>query len=44
MSALLSFQKENNLTSYIIESAVLRNDNVDRVEKDWASDKGRAVE
>lgn len=31
------------MKSYIIESAVERNENVDRAEKDWNSNKGRAV-
>ena len=42
-SALLSDMKKLNMNTYILNSAVARNLNVDRPEKDWESDVGRAV-
>ena len=35
--------KKTGMKSYIIENVVERNENVDRPEKDWNSNKGRAV-
>ena len=35
--------KQVNMTSYIIDAAVNRNEMVDRNEKDWNDNKGRAV-
>ena len=35
--------KKHNMKSYILESAIHRNEEVDRPEKDWNSNKGRAV-
>ena len=40
---LLSDMKKHNIKSYILESAIQRNEEVDRPEKDWNSNKGRAV-
>ena len=31
------------MKSYVIEAIIERNEKVDRPEKDWALDKGRAV-
>ena len=42
MNSLLSQMNSTDMNSYIIKSAVLRNENVDRNEKDWLNDKGRA--
>jgi len=35
--------EKNGMTSYIIKNVVQRNEKVDRPEKDWNSNKGRAV-
>lgn len=42
-NGLLSDMKKHNMKSYILESAIKRNEEVDRPEKDWNSNKGRAV-
>ena len=42
-SGILSDMKKHNMKSYILESAIHRNEEVDRPEKDWNSNKGRAV-
>ena len=40
----LKFEMEKiNMESFIIKNAVLRNEEVDRSEKDWNSNVGRAV-
>ena len=39
---LYEFQ-QNNIDSYILKSAINRNNNVDRVERDWENDIGRTV-
>ena len=40
----LKYEMENiGMKSYIINSIIDRNENVDRKEKDWTEDKGRAV-
>ncbi len=35
--------KQTGMKSYIIENTVNRNEEVDRSEKDWNDNKGRAV-
>jgi len=35
--------KKAGLTSFILDSAIRRNEQIDRKEKDWANDKGRAT-
>ena len=42
-NALLKEFDDNNIDSYILKAAVERNEKVDRPEKDWNLDKGRAV-
>jgi nucleotide sugar dehydrogenase len=42
-SSLLYEMKRENMKSYILQNVVDRNTNVDRKEKDWENDKGRAV-
>ena len=44
MSALLYFMESCGLESKLVRAALERNNNIDRPEKDWASDQGRAVE
>lgn len=39
---LLNLMKKNNVKSYIIENVINRNEEHDRHEKDWESNKGRA--
>ena len=34
--------KETGMKSFIIQSAIDRNEQIDRKEKDWLQDKGRA--
>ena len=41
--SLLHQMKEINMNSYIIKSSIERNENIDRPETDWKTDKGRAV-
>ena len=43
MNSLSCQYKKANITSHIIDAAIYRNENVDRAEKDWRLDKGRAV-
>jgi nucleotide sugar dehydrogenase len=42
-NSLYNIMKDANMESYIIKNMILRNENVDRVEKDWSEDHGRAV-
>lgn len=42
-NALLSDMKSNQMDSFILDSAIQRNETVDRTEQDWLSKKGRAV-
>jgi len=42
-TALLREFEDHNLESYILKAAIDRNENMDRPEKDWNSDHGRAV-
>lgn len=42
-SSLLYDMKKNNMKSFILGSVIARNVSVDRVERDWESDKGRSV-
>jgi len=42
-TALLREFEDNNLPSFILRAAVERNEKIDRPEKDWSSDIGRAV-
>ena len=35
--------KKMNMNSYIIDSALERNNKIDRKDKDWSNDKGRSV-
>lgn len=39
---LLTLMNNNGVSSYILKNVIKRNIEVDRVEKDWESDKGRA--
>jgi len=43
MNALNDFIQKIGLDPIVIKAAVHRNETIDRVEKDWTSDKGRAV-
>ena len=42
MSNLCYTMKETGMKSFIIQSAIDRNEQIDRKEKDWLQDKGRA--
>jgi len=42
-NSLLSIFKENNVDSPILSSTIYRNENIDRTEKDWTKNVGRAV-
>jgi|SaaInlV_165m_DNA_1040744.scaffolds.fasta_scaffold31600_2 nucleotide sugar dehydrogenase len=42
-NALAKFAKENGIDSPILNAVIKRNEKIDRPEKDWESDKGRAV-
>lgn len=42
-SLFYQIQNDTSMESYIIESAVHRNENIDRVEQDWKLDKGRVI-
>jgi len=42
-SSLLHQMSDVRMKSYVLKGAVTRNEQVDRKEKDWAEDKGRAV-
>ena len=42
-NALLTEMKKINMKSYILDSITRRNEEVDRSDKDWNSNKGRAV-
>ena len=43
INGLVFDMKKNNMNSIILNSAINRNENHDRKEKDWENDKGRAV-
>ena len=43
MASMLHQIQETNAESYILEAAVARNNQVDRTEKDWEKDRGRAI-
>lgn len=43
MASMLYQIQETNAESYILEAAVARNNQVDRTEKDWEKDRGRAI-
>jgi UDPglucose 6-dehydrogenase len=42
-NALVNFMKSIDVDSYILDATIERNETVDRPEKDWELDKGRAV-
>ena len=42
-NALANFMKSVDVNSYILDATIERNEKVDRPEKDWELDKGRAV-
>lgn len=42
-NALRCIMQEHDIESPVIDSVVFRNETIDRTEKDWKSDKGRAV-
>ena len=42
-NALANFAKENFILTPILDAVIKRNEEVDRPEKDWTADKGRAV-
>jgi UDPglucose 6-dehydrogenase len=44
MAALLHLLQSSEKPSFIIKAALSRNNQIDRPDKDWAADKGRAVE
>jgi UDPglucose 6-dehydrogenase len=41
--ALASYARERGVPTPVINSVIFRNDEIDRTEKDWKADKGRAV-
>lgn len=43
MNALLKFMEQHDVTSHVVSGAVTRNETIDRVEKDWLNDVGRAA-
>lgn len=43
MNALTKFMEQHNVVSHVLSGAVIRNETIDRVEKDWLSDTGRAA-
>ena len=43
MNSLAVQLKKNNVPSYVLDAAIGRNTSVDRPEKDWLEDKGRAT-
>ena len=43
-NSLLFEMNRHDMTSYIVKAMVERNENVDRVDRDWENNKGRAVE
>ena len=43
IQSLIYQMKELNMESYILSSTINRNENVDRVEKDWENNIGRSV-
>ena len=42
-SSLRYEMKSSGMKSYVLDAIIERNDNVDRPEKDWLADKGRAA-
>ena len=42
-NALARFAKENGIDTPILDAVIKRNEEIDRPEKDWKQDKGRAV-
>lgn len=42
-NALASFAKNNDIETPILDAVIKRNEEIDRPEQDWKSDKGRAV-
>ena len=42
-SSLLYEMKKENMKSYVLQKVIERNEKVDRKEKDWENNKGRAV-
>jgi UDPglucose 6-dehydrogenase len=42
-NALANFAKDNGIESPILDAVIKRNEEIDRPEQDWKSDKGRAV-
>lgn len=42
-NALLRFMEQHGVISHVLSGAVTRNEMIDRVEKDWISDRGRAA-
>ena len=42
-SSLRHEMKKSNMTPYIMNAIITRNETIDRPEKDWSADKGRAV-
>lgn len=42
-SSLRHEMKKSNMTPYIMDAIITRNETIDRPEKDWSADKGRAV-
>ena len=44
MSALSYFFKSNSVPSPVIDACIRRNNEIDRPDKDWSNDTGRAVE
>lgn len=44
MSALLYFMESQGLESFLVRAALNRNNELDRPDKDWSNDVGRAVE
>ena len=42
-NALAAFAKDNEVESPILDAVIKRNEEIDRSEKDWTQDKGRAV-
>ena len=43
MNALTKFMEQHNVVSHVLSGAVIRNETIDRVEKDWLCDTGRAA-
>ena len=43
MNAMIYFMKKQGIESFVLKSANTRNETIDRIEKDWNENKGRAV-